>query len=155
MRRHPKKEIMSDLIKKQWEMHSIYAAVVDNELKVVGEGKTTVVAASDPTAHAEINAIRHACKVLRTDKLPQGYWLYSTFEPCPLCASAAVWAGIDGIVYANNPKYRGEEDNWSFISCEEVLARGKDPHKVNLIKDYMIDDIKGYFTRHNNVTKND
>lgn len=76
-----------------------------------------------------------------------GYWLYSTFEPCPLCSSAAIWAGIDEIVYANNPDYRGKEPSWLFLSCKDVLAAGSSIHSVSLIPDFKIDDIKGYFTR--------
>lgn len=100
---------------------------------------------NDPTAHAEVNEIRAACKKLGVSEFPKGYYLYSTFEPCPLCTAAAIWAKIDGIVYANNPKFRGKEENWSFITSEEMLKRGEYIHHVELIKDFMIDSIKDYF----------
>jgi len=82
---------------------------------------------------------------MNCNKFPEGYWLYTTFEPCPLCSSAAIWAGIDGIVYANNPNYRGKETNWSFISCKDVLNSGNYIHQVNLVENFLIDEIKNYF----------
>ena len=142
---HPNHELMAELIHDQWTNHSIYAAVVDADGRIIAKGCTTVQQDHDPTAHAEINAIRTACQKLQTAQLPSGCWLYTTFEPCPLCASAAIWAGIDGIVYANNPTYRGKEDNWSFLSCQEVLEVGEYLHKVQLVKDFMIEEIKDYF----------
>lgn len=145
---HPDSTIMKTLIDAQWENHSITAAVIDSSGEILSIGTTTVSTASDPTAHAEINAIREACTLINNPKLPKGCWLYSTFEPCPLCSSAIIWAGIDGVVYANNPLYRGHEENWSFISCEQVLSEGAYIHKTSLVKDFMLDDIKGYFTRH-------
>lgn len=48
-------------------------------------------------------------------------------------------------MYANNPTYRGKEDNWSFLSCQEVLKAGKYLHKVQLVKDFMLEEIKDYF----------
>lgn len=145
---HPNKEIMTGLIKKQWQNHSIYAAIINNEGEIISEGTTTVDQACDPTAHAEVNAIREASHLLETSQFPSDYWLYSTFEPCPLCASAVIWAGLDGIVYANNPTYRGDLPNWSFIRCADVLRKGREIHQVTLYSDYLLEEIKGYFTRH-------
>ncbi|MGG5342633.1 nucleoside deaminase [Enterococcus sp. AZ192] len=150
MSEHPNEKIMTQLIHNQWTNHSITAAVIDEKMNIIAQGETTVTAIHDPTAHAEINAIREACAKLNVDKLPQDYWLYSTFEPCPLCSSAIIWSGVTGVVYANNPKYRGNEENWSFISCEEVLQKGARIQEVTLIKDFMLEDIKGYFLRHTN-----
>lgn len=145
--KHPNEEIMSHLIERQWTRHSIQSAIVDPLGNIICIGETTVKEHHDPTAHAEINSIRYACKKLEISSFSIGYWLYSTFEPCPLCSSAAIWAGIEGIVYANNPDYRGKEPNWSFLSCKDVLAAGSSIHSVSLIPDFKIDDIKGYFTR--------
>ncbi len=85
---HPNKELMRELIKEQWEKDSIFAAVISPEGKIMSKGKTTVGMDNDPTSHAEVNAIRKACEIIGVHTLPKGYWLYSTFEPCPLCASA-------------------------------------------------------------------
>ncbi len=142
---HPNEQIMREIINNQWTKDSIFAAVVDPEGNIISKGNTTVNEDNDPISHAEINAIRKACEILKCSKLPKGYWLYSTFEPCPMCASAIIWAGIDGVVYANNPKYRGKEDNWSFISCKDVLNAGKYIHDVKIYEDFLIDEIKDYF----------
>lgn len=145
IKHHPYEKIMRELIKDQWTEDSIFSAVIDTEGNIVSKGKTTISDEHDPTAHAEINAIRNACKKLEVDILPKGYWLYSTFEPCPLCASAIVWAGFEGVVYANNPDYRGNEVDWSFIKCRDVLKSGKYINDVELIEDFLIDEIKAYF----------
>lgn len=67
--------------------------------QVVGEGWNQVVERNDPTAHAEINAIRSACRSLGQFHLPQAT-LYTSCEPCPMCLGAAYWAHIDRLVYA-------------------------------------------------------
>ena len=142
---HPSEEIMRELIQDQWTKDSIYAAVIDPDGRIIAKGHTTVNDEKDPTAHAEINAIREACKKFNCSRFDKGYWLYTTFEPCPLCSSAVIWAGIDGVVYANNPEYRGKEDNWSFVSCKNMLAKGKYLHQTELIENFLIDEIKDYF----------
>lgn len=63
------------------------------------EGTNRVTAHNDPTAHAEVMAIRNACSSLRTFDLT-GCMLYTSCEPCPLCLAAALWARVDGIVFA-------------------------------------------------------
>lgn len=142
---HPSEKIMRELIQDQWTRDSIFAAVVAPDGHIVAKGHTTVGPDGDPTAHAEVNAIRAACKQLGCCQFPPGYWLYTTFEPCPMCASAIIWAGLDGVVYANNPTYRGHEENWSFLSCRDVLQAGGYIHPVALVEDFLIDEIKAYF----------
>lgn len=125
----------------------IMAAIVDKKGKIVAMSSGKVYPPEkciDPTAHSEVDAIRKACKKLKTWNL-EGYWLYSTFEPCPLCSSAAVWARVDGIVYSNNPKYRGKEDNWSFIKCREVLKKASYLKKIKLHEDFLIEETKEFF----------
>ena len=73
--------------------------IVKNE-KIISAGSNKVTSTNDPTAHGEIVAIREACKKLNNFNL-NGYELYSTFEPCPMCLSAIYWARIDKIYYAN------------------------------------------------------
>lgn len=63
------------------------------------EGANRVTANNDPTAHAEVMAIRNACSLLKIFDL-SGCVLYTSCEPCPLCLAAALWARIDSIVYA-------------------------------------------------------
>lgn len=74
------------------------AIVKDN--KIIAKGHNTVVQSKDPTAHAEINAIRKACKELDTHDLTDCV-LYTSAEPCPMCLSAIIWANIKEVYYAN------------------------------------------------------
>jgi len=141
---HPNEEIMRELIRDAWNDKGIVAAVIDPAGRIISQDEATIWDDHDPTAHAEINAIRKACKTLKTDKLP-GYWLYSTFEPCPLCASAIIWTGFEGVVYANNPDYKGRQDNWSFIKCRDVIKAGNYISEVKVVEDFLIDEIKDYF----------
>jgi guanine deaminase len=75
------------------------ALIAADDGAVVAEGCNQVTSANDPTAHAEINAIRAACASLGTFVLA-GHVLYTSCEPCPMCLAAAYWARVDGIVFA-------------------------------------------------------
>ena len=74
------------------------AVVVTSDGSVAGEGCNRVTSSNDPTAHAEITAIRAACTALGSFIL-QGCTLYTSCEPCPMCLAAAYWAHVDAIVY--------------------------------------------------------
>ncbi len=80
-----------------------FGAIVVKNDKVIASGMNIVTLVNDPTAHAEIDAIRKASKNLRTYDL-SGCDLYTTCEPCPMCLSAIYWAKIDRIYYANTRK---------------------------------------------------
>jgi guanine deaminase len=75
-----------------------FGAVVVRDGHIVGEGANAVTGTCDPTAHAEVNAIRDACKTLGTFSLA-GCELYTSCEPCPMCLAAAYWARLDAIYY--------------------------------------------------------
>ncbi|GGE95500.1 nucleoside deaminase [Mycetocola zhadangensis] len=74
------------------------AVIVTGDGRVFG-GANRVTADNDPTAHAEVVAIRHACAELGTFDLT-GSTLYASCEPCPLCVAASLWAHVDAVVYA-------------------------------------------------------
>ncbi|MEM7309060.1 MAG: nucleoside deaminase [Planctomycetota bacterium] len=76
-----------------------FGAVVVRGGEVVAEGANRVVLGCDPTAHAEVEAIRNACRALGTHDLA-GCELYASSEPCPMCAAAIHWARVDRLVYA-------------------------------------------------------
>ncbi|MFI3285972.1 MAG: nucleoside deaminase [Rikenellaceae bacterium] len=78
-----------------------FGAVVVKDGVVVSKESNSVTLTNDPTAHAEVNAIRKACGALETFSL-KGCILYSSCEPCPMCLSAAYWAGISKIYYGNS-----------------------------------------------------
>jgi len=77
-----------------------FAAVVVKEGKIVASGVNRVTTDLDPTAHAEVNAIRNACKVLGSFQL-EGCEIYTTCEPCPMCLGAIYWARPLKVYYAN------------------------------------------------------
>ena len=75
------------------------AAVVKGE-EILGAASNEVLSSNDPTAHAEITAIRRACRKLQSYDLT-GCVLYATGEPCPMCLSAIIWANIKTVYYAS------------------------------------------------------
>lgn len=77
-----------------------FGAVVVKDGKIVGRGANAVTTDNDPTAHAEVMAIRDACKNLNDFSL-EGCVIYSSCEPCPMCLSAIYWARLDRVYYAN------------------------------------------------------
>jgi len=80
-----------------------FGAVVVRDGKIVGRGCNQVTSANDPTAHAEIVAIRAACRRLKTFQL-EDCDLYTSCEPCPMCLSAIYWARLGNVFYANTRK---------------------------------------------------
>jgi guanine deaminase len=72
--------------------------VIVHDGKIVAEGANSVTSSLDPTAHAEVNAIRAACKALGTFSL-HGCQLYTSCEPCPMCLAACYWARLDAVYY--------------------------------------------------------
>ena len=77
-----------------------FGAVIVKDGKIIGKGSNHVLANNDPTAHAEIMAIRDACSNLHTYDL-NGCELYTSCYPCPMCLSAIIWANISKIYYGN------------------------------------------------------
>ena len=76
-----------------------FGAVVVRDATIVARGWNAVTSSNDPTAHAEVVAIRRACRKLGTFSLA-GCVLYASCEPCPMCLAAAYWARVDRLVYA-------------------------------------------------------
>jgi len=89
---------------------AIGAVLVDSAGTVVATGGSLVGPLKDPTAHAEINAIRERCRQVGTDDL-YGHILYSTLEPCHMCLSCAAWARIGQVYFG---AYRKDVDNTLF-----------------------------------------
>ncbi len=77
-----------------------FGAVIVKNGVIIGEGSNTVTRDNDPTAHAEVRAVRAACLSLGTFSL-KGCEIYSSCEPCPMCLAALYWARIDRIWYGN------------------------------------------------------
>lgn len=77
-----------------------FGAVIVRDHELIATGANRVTPNNDPTAHAEIMAIRQACQRLNSFSL-EGCTVYSSCEPCPMCLSALYWAGVERICYAN------------------------------------------------------
>lgn len=77
-----------------------FGAVIVRDGKIISTGTNTVTIDNDPTAHAEVNAIRNACRTTGNFKL-EGCDIYTSCEPCPMCLSALYWAGVRRIYYGN------------------------------------------------------
>ena len=80
-----------------------FGAVVVRKGKIIGRGWNRVTSTNDPTAHAEVTAIRDACRRLKTFQLDDCE-LYTSCEPCPMCLSAIYWARFRKVYYANTRK---------------------------------------------------
>ena len=78
-----------------------FGCVIVKQNEIIAEGVNRVTLNNDPTAHAEIVAIRNACQKLNTFNL-KGCELYSSCEPCPMCLSAIYWSHIDKVYYGNS-----------------------------------------------------
>jgi guanine deaminase len=106
-----------------------FGAVVVKDDKVIASSSNSVTTDNDPTAHAEVNAIRKAATELGTYDL-SGCTIYSSCEPCPMCLGAIYWAQIDELYYANTKEDAssiGFDD--SFIYSELAL-----PHENRKVK---------------------
>ena len=109
-----------------------FGSVIVKDNKIISEGLNKVTPTNDPTAHGEIVAIREACKKLNNFNL-DGYELYSTCEPCPMCLSAIYWARIKKIYYANTREDARKIDfDDSFIYSE--LQKNTNKRKIPIIQ---------------------
>lgn len=115
-----------------------FGAVIVKNGKVIAKAHNSVVPNSDPTAHAEVNAIREACKKLKDFELKDCI-IYASAEPCPMCLGAIYWARPKALYYAADKKLAakaGFDD--SFIYKEIALPKNKrkiKTTKVNLAQD--------------------
>lgn len=112
-----------------------FGAVIVKDGKIVSTGANSVTLDNDPTAHAEVNAIRRACQLEGNFKL-EGCVIYSSCEPCPMCLSALYWAGVSRIYYANT---QNDADAINF-GDEFIYKEIAKPHLKRLIPCIHIDD---------------
>ena len=99
-----------------------FGCVIVKNNEIIAEGHNQVTANNDPTAHAEIVAIRNACTKLNNFFL-KGCDLYTSCEPCPMCLSAIYWSHVDSIYYANT---RMDAKNIDFDDSLIYLEIGKE-----------------------------
>jgi len=108
-----------------------FGAVIAKDGEIIAGTSNCVTLNNDPTAHAEVSCIREACRKLGTFNL-EGYSIYTSCEPCPMCLGAIYWAHLDRIYYANNRKDAAAIDfDDDFIYQE--LAKPMDQRTMPLI----------------------
>ena len=95
--------IRISLTKMRGDQGGPFGAVVVRKDKIIGRGWNRVTSTNDPTAHAEVVAIRDACRQLKTFQLDDCE-LYTSCEPCPMCLSAVYWARLKRVYYGNTRK---------------------------------------------------
>ena len=113
--------------------------VIVKNNKIISEGVNGVTQKNDPTAHAEIVAIRNACKKLNTFDL-SGCELYTSCEPCPMCLSAIYWSHIDLVYYGNSRENAAEiqfDDKFIYDEMKKDINERKIPLK-QILKDEAI-----------------
>jgi len=97
-----------------------FGAVIVKKGQIIARGWNRVTTANDPTAHAEIMAIRDACATLKTFTL-KGCELYASCEPCPMCLSAIYWARLDAVYFAANRDDAAEAGFDDALLYEEIF----------------------------------
>jgi tRNA(Arg) A34 adenosine deaminase TadA len=102
-----------------------FGCVMVKDDKIIAEGSNKVTFSNDPTAHAEIVAIREACKKLNTFNL-SGCDLYASCEPCPMCLSAIYWSHVDNIFYANTKEDAKKINFDDSLIYSEILKKNED-----------------------------
>ncbi|MDC0217041.1 nucleoside deaminase [Pelagibacteraceae bacterium] len=116
-----------------------FGCVIVKNNKIISEGVNAVTQNNDPTAHAEIVAIRNACKKLNTFDL-SGCELYTSCEPCPMCLSAIYWSHIDLVYYGNSRENAAEiqfDDKFIYDEMKKDINERKIPLK-QILKDEAI-----------------
>lgn len=106
-----------------------FGAIVVKDGQIVGRGNNRVTSSNDPTAHAEVVAIRDACAQLGTFQL-EGCTVYTSCEPCPMCLGAIYWARPDRVYYActkTDAADHGFDDQFIYDEIEQPLASRKIP----------------------------
>lgn len=112
-------------------MGTPFGAVIVKNGKLVAKSANKVAASNDPTAHAEVAAIRLACKKLQTFDL-SGCVIYTSCEPCPMCLGAIYWAKLDMIYYANSKEDAARtnfDDQLIYNEIDKPMAERKLPIK--------------------------
>ncbi len=129
-----------------------FGAVVIKDGKIIGEGKNQVLIGKDPTAHAEIMAIRTACKNLNTYDLT-GCIIYTSCYPCPMCLSAIIWANIKTVYYGNTKTDAaaiGFRDDFIYQYIQQLSSEQENTNVLQLIplnREETIETFKQYQKR--------
>lgn len=119
-----------------------FGAVVVKDGEVVAVASNSVTIDNDPTAHAEVNAIRMACKKLGTFDL-SGCEIYASCEPCPMCLASIYWARIGKLYYANT-KVDADKIGFSDSFIYEEFAKPESERSIKVVKMLRSEAIKAF-----------
>jgi tRNA(Arg) A34 adenosine deaminase TadA len=111
-----------------------FGACIVKDGEIIGKGINRVIKDTDPTAHAEIVAIRNACKKINSHDL-SGCEIYTSCYPCPMCLSAIIWSNIKKVYYANTKEDAaniGFRDDFIYEYIEELSNDKEDKRVLNL-----------------------
>lgn len=110
-----------------------FGAVIVKDGRVVGQSSNLVTSTNDPTAHAEVSAIRDACRNMQTYQL-DGCVLYTSCEPCPMCLGAIYWARPDRVVYAATHQDADEIAGFDDKFIYEELDKKPNERKIKMVQ---------------------
>lgn len=144
-------KIAKELAKENLETNAggPFGAVIVKDGKIVGKGSNQVIKNNDPTAHAEITAIRDAAKKLNSYDL-SGCEIYTSCYPCPMCLSAIIWSNIKIVYYGNTKEDAaniGFRDDFIYNFISNLNKNDEDKNILNLIsldRDYTIAEFEKY-----------
>jgi tRNA(Arg) A34 adenosine deaminase TadA len=129
-----------------------FGAVVVRDGKVIATGVNRVTTTNDPTAHAEVTAIRNACAALKSFRL-DGCEIYTSCEPCPMCLAAIYWAHCDAIYYGNTAKdaaAAGFNDEYLYDELKRPIEERNIPI-ANLLREKAISSFDAWRSSPNKV----
>jgi guanine deaminase len=130
-----------------------FGAVIVKDGKIVSTGVNTVTAVNDPTAHAEVNAIRQACQALGSFQLP-GCVLFTSCEPCPMCLGAIYWVRLDSMFFGNTCHDAAEvgfDDSFIYEELRVPTGQRKLP-MVRLLPDKAIESFRAWQEHQTKIT---
>ena len=111
-----------------------FGACITKDGKIIGKGSNNVLSNNDPTAHAEVMAIRDACKNINSYDL-KGCELYTSCYPCPMCLSAIIWSNIKKVYYGNTKEDAaniGFRDDFIYNFIKRIIDGNNDNNTLNL-----------------------
>jgi guanine deaminase len=128
-----------------------FGAIIVKDNNIISTGNNKVSVLNDPTAHAEIIAIRNACQKIQDFSL-EGCTLYTSCEPCPMCLSAIYWSRINKVYYANTSE---DAANINFDDKEiyEELFKNKNDRKINMLHINDTNALETFVNWKNNINK--
>ncbi len=133
-----------------------FGACVVKDGKIIGRGYNRVIKEKDPTAHAEVTAIRDACKTINSHDL-SGCEIYTSCYPCPMCLSAIIWANVKVVYYGNTKEDArdiGFRDDFIYNYINKLSNNSQDKNVLDLIpldRNHSIEVFKQYQENKNKI----